>query len=63
MDILINLEERKNKKFLIRRFKELIIELDKTPINKQKDIFMDKFNSWKRNQEQLDDILVIGVEI
>ena len=53
----------KNKKFLIRRFKELIIELDKTPINKQKDIFMDKFNSWKRNQEQLDDILVIGVEI
>ena len=53
----------KNKKFLIRRFKELIIELDKTPINKQKDIFMDKFSSWKRNQEQLDDVLVIGVEI
>jgi ligand-binding sensor domain-containing protein/serine phosphatase RsbU (regulator of sigma subunit) len=53
----------KNKKFLIRRFKELILELDKTPLNKQKDIFKEKFNSWKKNEEQLDDVLVIGVEI
>ena len=53
----------KNKKFLMRRFKELIIEFDQTPINKQKNLFKSKFNSWRKNEEQIDDILIIGIEI
>lgn len=53
----------KNKKFLMRRFKDLIIEFDQTPINLQKKLFNSKFNSWRKNEEQIDDILIIGIEI
>ena len=53
----------KNKKFLLRRFKELIIELDSIPLSKQKEIFNSKFNSWRKKEEQIDDVLIIGIEI
>ena len=33
------------------------------PMNEQKEIFDNKFNLWKGNQEQVDDVLIIGIEI
>ncbi|MBG16176.1 MAG: hypothetical protein CL853_07470 [Crocinitomicaceae bacterium] len=53
----------KNKKFLLRRFKEKIIELKNIPMNQQKEVFNQTFNLWKGDQEQVDDVLVIGIEI
>ncbi len=54
---------KKNKKYLIRRFRELIISLANTPMKDQKAIFHENFKSWKHKEEQIDDVLVIGVEI
>ena len=53
----------KNKKFLIRRFKEMIIEMKHTPMSQQRDFLHQKFDLWKNDQEQVDDVLVIGIEI
>jgi len=32
-------------------------------MNEQKEIFDNEFNLWKGNQEQVDDVLIIGIEI
>ena len=54
---------KRNKKFLLRRFKDKIIEMKDLPMNEQKEIFDNEFNLWKGNQEQVDDVLIIGIEI
>ncbi len=53
----------KGKKFMYRRFKELLISVSNLPMNEQKEILNSTFESWKGNLEQLDDVLVIGVRI
>jgi len=32
-------------------------------MNQQKEVFNQTFNLWKGDQEQVDDVLVIGIEI
>ena len=54
---------KRNKKFLLRRFKDKIVEMKDLPMNEQKEIFDNEFNLWKGNQEQVDDVLIIGSEI
>ena len=53
----------KNKKFLIRRFQEKILELAKIPLNEQEKIFRDTFAEWKGKNEQIDDILIMAIEL
>ena len=53
----------KNKKFLLRRLTDLIIDLTNTPLKDQEKIFNDTFNEWKGNNEQIDDILIMAVEL
>lgn len=52
----------KNKKFNRRRLKELLISVSKLPIDKQKEMILHIINKWKGNEEQVDDISLIGIK-
>ncbi len=53
----------KGKKFMSKRFKEVILSIYKQPMKKQKE-FLDKtLDDWRGNIEQIDDILVMGMHI
>lgn len=49
------------KKFLYRRFRELLVDIHDRPMDRQKVMLMEALNQWRGAQEQVDDILVIGM--
>lgn len=49
------------KTFRSRKFKELLIEIHQKSLNEQKVILEKEYNDWKRDMEQIDDILVMGI--
>ena len=51
------------KKFMIKQFQNLIIEIHQKPLAEQKQLMHDTLEKWKGNLEQVDDILVIGFKI
>nr|MDA3780134.1 SpoIIE family protein phosphatase [Bacteroidales bacterium] len=52
------------KKFRVKRFKRLLLEIHPKPMNEQKEIISRSFNSWTQNKyEQIDDILIMGIKI
>ena len=53
----------KGKKFKTKQFKNMILDLQGETMNKQKEAFNSKFETWKGELEQIDDILVIGMKI
>ena len=53
----------KNKKFSTRQFKTLLSSLSQLSMNLQLDKIQEQHNVWKRNNEQTDDVLVIGFQI
>lgn len=53
----------KGKKFMYRRFKELILAIQEHPMSKQKEIFDTTMLNWKGDLDQIDDICVLGVKI
>lgn len=53
----------KNEKFNISRFKELIKDLSSKDMGSQENIFESHLKTWRGNQPQLDDILVMGFEV
>lgn len=52
-----------NKKFSSGKFKDFIIETDKLPFDKIYDSLLQRFESWKLDKEQVDDVLVMGIKI
>lgn len=50
------------KKFKYRRFRHLLLSLCDQPLSAQHDILENSMNEWKGSNEQVDDILVIGVQ-
>lgn len=52
----------KNKKFLRKRFTQLLLEIKELPMDEQQIRVRDRFNEWKGNTEQTDDIAMIGVK-
>jgi len=50
-----------NKKFMTKRFKELLLSIHNKGINAQQKVLDEEIESWRGNMEQTDDILVIGV--
>lgn len=52
-----------NKKFKTINFKKILMQIHNKPLEKQKKLLEASFDSWKRNQEQVDDVLVIGIRI
>lgn len=53
----------KGKKFMSKRFQELLLSIQEKSAGEQKEILNHTIISWKKNIEQVDDILVIGVKI
>jgi len=51
------------KKFGYKRFRNALIDTNHNSLFIQKDLFMKKWRDWKRDQLQVDDMLLIGVEI
>jgi serine phosphatase RsbU (regulator of sigma subunit) len=51
------------KKFMANHFRDLLLDVHKFPIEKQKDILNKTIEEWRGPLDQVDDILVIGVKI
>ena len=51
----------RGKKFLYRRFRELLLEISQEPVEKQRALLQESFNRWRGAHEQVDDILVMGM--
>lgn len=52
-----------NKKMKIKTFKTLLAKHHSQPMEKQKELFENYLNKWKGDNEQLDDITVLGIKI
>jgi hypothetical protein len=44
-------------------FRELLLQVSREPIEKQKQLLDETIESWRGELEQVDDILVIGVQV
>ena len=53
----------RGKKFMYRRFRELLLSMQDKPLSEHKEILDQSIEDWKGELEQLDDILVIGFRI
>jgi len=51
----------KNEKFKLRRLKELLNEIQRNSMVKQKEILEEILNTWQGDEEQTDDIIVMGI--
>ncbi|HTA83408.1 MAG TPA: SpoIIE family protein phosphatase [Bacteroidia bacterium] len=51
----------KNKKYMSSRFKEYLLSIHSHEMPEQQKMLEKEFLGWKRNNEQLDDVLVIGI--
>jgi serine phosphatase RsbU (regulator of sigma subunit) len=55
--------EANNKKFMRKRFKEILTSISIQEIDAQEKTLHETFNAWKGSMEQTDDLLVIGIRI
>jgi serine phosphatase RsbU (regulator of sigma subunit)/Tfp pilus assembly protein PilF len=53
----------KGKKFKYKQFKELLLANQQKPLEEQRTIINDKFEMWRGDLEQVDDVCIIGVRI
>ncbi len=51
------------KKFMYKRFEELLFEIHNLPLDEQKETLNRRLMKWKGSNDQVDDILVIGIKI
>ena len=51
------------KKFKPKQMREMIVEINHESMSSQRRIFEETFQRWKGNQEQVDDVCVIGILI
>jgi serine phosphatase RsbU (regulator of sigma subunit) len=53
----------KQKKFTYKRLKDILLKISGDQTKDQKNYLMRTFNDWRGTQEQVDDVLIIGVKI
>lgn len=53
----------KGKKYMAKRFEEFLKSISNKPLDEQKELLNNEFNSWKGKQEQVDDVCVAGIQI
>jgi len=51
------------KKFMKKRFKDLLVETSQLPMHEQQKTIEDALDRWMGEKEQVDDILVVGIEV
>ncbi len=52
-----------DKKYLIKKFKGLLLEIHTLDMQLQKEFLLNEFHNWKGNQGQIDDILIFAIKI
>ncbi|MFN8242206.1 MAG: response regulator [Bacteroidales bacterium] len=52
-----------SKRYMIRRFKDLLLENHELPLVEQKNKLLAALEEWKAGHEQTDDILVLGIRL
>lgn len=53
----------KMRKLMSKNFQQLLLQIHEQPMEQQKEILDQKFEEWKGDYYQLDDILVIGIRL
>jgi len=53
----------KGRKFMARKFKNLLLDIHQKPMEEQKQILNEKYEEWRNGYQQLDDILIIGTRL
>ncbi len=53
----------KGRKFMSKRFKELLLSIADEPLKKQGNILDVKLDMWREERPQIDDVLVLGIKI
>lgn len=51
------------KKFRTAQFKEILLKYNKNPMKMQKQLLLDAHLDWRGNEEQVDDITVVGLRL
>ncbi|MBI2269693.1 MAG: SpoIIE family protein phosphatase [Bacteroidetes bacterium] len=51
------------KKFMVKRFAEMLTRQWKLPLNKQHEMLEEAFSAWKGKNEQVDDVLIVGIKV
>lgn len=51
---------RDNKRFKSKRLKKILLDNHNLPFGKQESIILHEYNQWKGEQEQIDDVLILG---
>ncbi|WP_338793082.1 7TM diverse intracellular signaling domain-containing protein [Bernardetia sp. MNP-M8] len=54
---------KQGRKFMIKRFKSLLLEIHNEPMVKQRQLLAQHFEDWKGNNKQIDDVIVVGFQI
>lgn len=53
----------KKKKFKYRQFKNLLLLNSHRSMEEQRNIMIETFNKWRGNEEQVDDVCIVGIKI
>jgi phosphoserine phosphatase RsbU/P len=51
------------KRFMLKRFKEVLLQIHNKDMSEQNEIILNEFIHWKQNSDQTDDILVMGFRL
>ncbi|NJL13302.1 MAG: hypothetical protein HC913_10080 [Microscillaceae bacterium] len=51
------------RKFMLKRLKELFLEMHRLPMDTQAEILNQALQNWMGNERQIDDILVMGFRL
>lgn len=51
------------KKFMVRRFNQLLQEINGMEMPQQRNMLNLEFENWRNNHEQIDDVLVVGIAL
>ncbi len=52
-----------NKKFKYKQLQDLLLFIADMPLTNQKEILNDTFENWRGDNEQVDDVLIIGLRV
>ncbi len=53
----------RDKKFTMKKLKHLLVECHERPLQEQYDVLMKAFLEWKGDQEQIDDVTLLGIRL
>jgi serine phosphatase RsbU (regulator of sigma subunit) len=53
----------KGKKYMIKNLKNLLLSISHLPMNEQEERLFEEFTRWKGENEQIDDVCIIGLRV